>query len=173
MTDVTAIDYRRTDLRTNVLENPYWITSGEFTFAAEDLTGILFSFPAAKYTRGLVLIHAMVCQITTAFATGTITVDIGSHTLATDAVTTGGVATLVDIDEYIDNTEITHGTLGFYFGVATDYAAAVAAAGWVAPAKIVPADATVPIIGVSVLSSTTSTAGAGRIHMLISEVPGV
>ena len=41
----TIIDVRRTDLRTNVLENPYWITSGEIDKSHDDKASLLFSFP--------------------------------------------------------------------------------------------------------------------------------
>ena len=173
MTDIECLDYRRTDLRTNVLEGPYWLTSAEIGIACDDLVGILFSFPAAVYTRERILIHAIICQITTDWAGGTITLEIGSHTLATEAITTGDDATIVDTDEYIKSADITSATSAFYPPASSDYLTAIAAQTWAGVDVITPADATVPCITVTLSSTDTLTAGAARVHALISELPGV
>ena len=39
------LDLRRADLRGNVLANAYWITSAEINKDADQLAGLLFSFP--------------------------------------------------------------------------------------------------------------------------------
>lgn len=164
-------DLRRADLRTNVLENPYWITSGPIGIAQDDYCAILFSFPATKYPNRLILIHAICHEIVTLWAGGTITLDGGAHTIATEAAETEDDATLVDIDEYIPHADVTHGAAGVYWPDGGDYFTALQADTWASPASIVPADATVPCIGVDPISDGVMTGGVSRIHVLISEVP--
>jgi len=177
MATQTIIDLRKTDLRTSVLTTPYWITSGSFGASADDLSAVLFSFPAARtgnYLGPIVFLEKFVVEITTKWAGGTITLDIGSCTLATDIITTGGVSTDVDEDEYIDNTDITHGTVGFYgetSGNASDHYTAMEASSFAAPYAITAADTTVPAIAAYVTSDAAITGGAARVHVLISSVP--
>ncbi|MEA3344588.1 MAG: hypothetical protein U9Q16_02830, partial [Patescibacteria group bacterium] len=102
----TSLDLRRTDLRTNVLENPYWITSAELGTDADDQDAVLFSFPKTKsvspgYGTNLILIHQVAFEVTTAYAGGTRVLTIGQGSLATDAVTTAGTVTDVDVDMYL------------------------------------------------------------------------
>ena len=177
MATTEMIDLRRTDIRKNVLENPFWMTSGEITLAGDDLASVLFSFPITTSVspgfRGVVLLHDMCCQIITAFAGGTITLDIGACTLATDAVTTGGDTTDVDVDEYIDNTEITHGTPAVYFPATGDWITARLLNTWLAPSIVEPADTTVPAIAAYLASDAAITAGVARVHLLVSVVPEI
>ncbi len=172
MTATTMLDLRRSDLRTNVLENPYWLTSAEVGISADDTAAVMFSFSSAVYTRGVILIHAICMQVTTLWAGGTITLDIGTGTIPLESTTTAGTVTVTDEDDYIDNTEVTHGTVGYYFPAATDYLTGIAAQTWPAVCKIVPAASTVPCVVVFPVSNSTMTGGASRIHMLISELPG-
>jgi len=167
----TNLDLRRHDLRTTVLENPYWITSGPIVKEADDLAAILFSFPLSVYRNGLVIIQAIYVEIVTVFAGGTITLDIGSATLATDDVTTDGVSTDVDVDEYVDNTEITHGTIGKYFPATGDWITAALLQTWLEPAIIVPLDAAVPCVCAYLVSDAAITAGEARVKMLVSVPP--
>lgn len=171
MTTITAIDYRRTDLRTNVLENPYWITSGLVdATASEDLGAILFSFPTAGQ---IIFVEQVVCQIVAACTAGT-TIDIGSGTLATDAVTTGGDITVVDLDEYIKNDDITEATIGRYASTTSttsDWLAAKIVGSYAAPYIITGAASTVPCVYATVANSGTISAGTFRVHMLITVVP--
>lgn len=178
MATVEILDYRRTDLRTNILENPFWITSAEILLDADDLSALLFSFPitASAFSPGYpgsVLIHEIGVQVTTNWAGGTVAMDVGSVTLATDAVTTGGVSTTVDADEYVPTADVTHGTAGVYWPDGGDWFTARQANIWGAPAIIVPADTTVPGINATLTSDDTITAGGSRVIALISILPTV
>jgi hypothetical protein len=172
MTTTEMIDYRRTDLRIQTLENPYWITSAEASCVADDdLAAVLFSFTPTDY-GSLVLVHYICIQITEGLdGAGTETLDIGACTLATDAVTTGGDTTDVDADEYIPTADITLATPGVYWPDGGDYFTARVANLWAAPASIVPAATTVPCIAGYAASDNTITAGKYRFHALISKVP--
>jgi hypothetical protein len=70
-----------------------------------------------------------------------------------------------------------HGTIGtgastgYFFPAASSWLSARVADTWAAAARITPADATVPCIGIEVTSNGTMTAGKGRAHILISEMP--
>lgn len=167
-------DWRRTDLRTNVLETPYWISSGLVDGpTAEDAENCLFSFP----TAGLItIVHEVVLQVVVALTASTV-ITIGSGTLATDAVTTGGTLTNVDADEYLLATDITVGTPGFYGPVTgqttSDWLTAEAARTWAAPRFIKGAATTVPVVYAVCTNTGTITAGSFRLHMLISNIPGV
>lgn len=170
MTTIAVLDLRRTDERHSVHANPFWLESGLITPAADDKGAILFSFPAAK-GRKAVVVHEICCRIITAFAGGTITLDIGAHTLATDDVTTGGDATIVDVDDYIPTASITNGTIGVYWPAGGDFLTAKAAGTVSGPAIITPADTTVPCITATLASDATITAGAARIMALVSYLP--
>jgi len=173
MTTTAMLDYRRTDLRTSVLETPYWLTSAEFDYSdSDDLAAVMFSFPASVYTRGLILLHVVCCQVTTLGNTGTPVISVGQCTLATEAITTAGDTTDVDVDYYFADTEVTEETAGYYFPATSAYLTAVAAQTWAGVDVITPADTTVPCMAVYVTGGTI-TNGAGRLHILISEVPGV
>ena len=166
-------DWRRTDLRSNVLETPYWITSGLVVGAtAEDKENCLFSFP----TAGLItIVHEVVLQVVVALTSST-GITIGSGTLATDAVTTGGTLTNVDADEYLLAADITVGTPGFYGPVTahtSDWLTAAAAKTYAAPRFITGAATTVPVVYAVCTNTGTITAGSFRVHMLISNIPGV
>jgi hypothetical protein len=173
MSTKVIVDYRRKDQR-RYIYSPYWITSGEFSAlelgSAELKMGLLFSFPAAQYGTTIILVEKVCVQITEAFVTGTITVDIGKYTILTDGVTTGGLATDVDYN-WVVNADVTHGTLGYYFASGSAFLTARALQTEGANVRIVPLDAVVPCTGVHVTSDSTMTAGKGRVHMLITEIP--
>lgn len=170
---------RRNPAQRRYIYQPYWISSLELKAldvgSDESKIGIMMSFPAVKYGGGSPRISLLqiCCQITEGFLGGTITVNIGSHTLATDAVTDGGVATLVDYDEYIATATITNATAGAYFGAAasSDWLTSRLLLTEADAACILPADATVPAIGADITSDGTLTAGKLRIHALICEIP--
>jgi hypothetical protein len=179
MSSGIMLDLRRTDLRTNVLENPYWITSAEITPACDDQDAVLFSFPITKsvspgYGNNLIFIHQVALEIVTAFAGGTVALDIGQGSLATDAVTTAGIVTDVDPDMYLLNADITLGTKGWYLpttGKTSAWLTDIAAKTFTTDITITPADATVLAVVAYLTSSDTITAGAARFHMLVSELP--
>jgi len=177
MADKIVIDYRRTDER-RTINHPYWISSGEIDsvdYAVDETEcGLLMSFPAAKYGTSLLLVRDCFFQVTELFAGGTITVELGTYTLATEIITTGGVMTIVDADDYIKTGDITYGTVGVYWPASSDFLAGRAAGTSAVPTLITPADATVPAVGCYLTNDGTSyTTGKGRFHMLVSEVPVV
>ena len=178
MATVACIDYRRTDQRVNVLENPYWITSGEMDgVAAEDLASILFSFPKADE---LTIVHQVIFEVTTVFTVGAgaAVCTVGIGTIATDAITTGGDVTTVDVDAYILTADITFSTAGYYMPLTSHTSAWLTSAygGTVtnAPSQfIVGAATTVPVVAAYFSNAGGDiTAGKARFHMLISKVPG-
>ncbi len=171
---MAMLDLRRVDLRRQTLENPYWVTSAEINKDADDAEAVLFSFPltgGATPSRGLILITAICCEIITAFAGGTITLDIGLGTIPLESTTTAGVVTITDADEFIINTEITHGTPATYFPAASGWVTAWVAGTFVSPVAIVPLDADVPVVYATLVSDAAITAGAARVHALVHRVP--
>ena len=176
MADKVMVDYRRMDQRRYIYQ-PYWITSAEvlaLTLGSDETkVAIVFAFPAAQYGTNKIIIEKICFQVTTLFAGGTQTIEVGSYTLATDIITTGGAATIVDANEYIEHGSITHGTAGLYFPVAGDWIVQKLLMREAAPVIITPADTTVPAVGVYLTDDATATAGKGRVHMLITEVPTV
>lgn len=178
MTTATILDLRRTDLRSNTLSNPYWITSGQITKDCDDKGALLFSFPITKsVSPGYkpFFIEQIVFEVEIAFIGGTPTMTIASGTLATDAVTTDGDVTEVVADEYMKSDNITEATIGYYpvagAGTDTDWLTAKLAGNAVHPYIMVPADTSVPCIYALLTSGSPITAGAGRLHLLIAEIP--
>lgn len=167
----TMIDYRRQDQRRYIYQ-PYWISSAEISAVdSDDLVACAFSFPAAKYGTSHILIEKVGFQVTTAFAGGTIVCDVGSYTIATDDVTTAGTITLVDVDDYIPSADITTATPAMYFALTGDWITAKLLMTELTPVVIVPADTTVPCVAVTITSDATITAGKGRVHMVVTEIP--
>lgn len=174
MADKVVKDYRKQEQRRYIYQ-PYWISSGEVKAlelgSDETKCGLVFSFPAAKYGTSKILIEKCCIQVTEAFAGGTITVDVGSYTLATDLITDGGAMTIVDADDYIPTANITSGSIGHYFAATGDWITAKLLMTELTPVIITPADTTVPAVGVYVTSDGTMTAGKARVHFLITEIP--
>jgi hypothetical protein len=174
MATTTLIDYRRTDQRKQVLENPYWLTSGEVVGVdSEDKFACLFSFPNASRVT---IVHEICVQITTLFTVGAGAAVgvVGTGTLATDAVTTGGVVTDVDQDDFIVTADITFGTVGYYWPTnGCDFLTAKAAGSITGPVVIVGAATAVPTIGIWLTNAGGAiTAGKLRVHALVSDLPG-
>jgi len=183
MSTGNGYDLRRTDLRTNVLENPYWITSAELTKAHDDYDAVLFSFPqatvvASGYGDTLILIHEMVLEVQTAFIGGTLAMVIGNSSLASDVCGSPGSADVTDIDPNM-YWEATDGAadiaaVGFHYPTtASAYLTAKAAGSWGTNASIIPHDTTVLAIVATITSNSAITAGSAYMHMLISVVPAV
>lgn len=160
------LDLRRTDERNATLANPVWLESAVIDKDADDKAAILFSFPTSKAKA--MVVHSIYVDIIEAFAGGTVTLDVGAHTLATDDVTTDGTATLVDADDYVPTADVTNGTIGIYFPDGGDFVTAKAAGTTALPQKIVNADTTVPCISAQLASSAAITAGAARVYALVS-----
>jgi hypothetical protein len=173
MATVTAIDYRRTDQRVGgPFEVPYWITSGLVVADdADDLAAILFSFPKASEA---IVIHEICIQIVTAITGGVPSGTLGMGSLATDAVTTGGVVTTVDVDDFMVTGDVTWGTAGYYWPTSgSDFLTAKAAGSISGPAVQTGAATTVPCVVLYLDSTTTLAAGNCRVHALISRIPGI
>ena len=173
MSTITCIDYRRTDQRTSVLENPFWLTSGLVSaVASDDLGALLFSFPKAKQ---LILIHDVVVQNVAALTAAT-TVDIGTGTLALDTVTTGGDITIIAKDSLITNVDsvVTAATCwGCTTANTSTWLTLKASGAYTTPRFLVGvATATVPCIYASVARSGVISAGTFRVHVLVTIVPG-
>jgi hypothetical protein len=172
MSTQTCIDLRRMDLRVSALENPYWITSANIiATACDNLAAILFSFPVAGRNYFL---HQMAFELIEAYDSTTPLVTIGSATIATDIITTGGLTTDVDVVGYFNATDITEATPAYYLPIATGtspyYDALVANTRSVL--MIMGAATTVPCICAYVTNASgTFTTGQGRLHVLISEMP--
>jgi hypothetical protein len=171
MSTITAIDYRRTDVRSHTWLNSWWITSAIMVGAdCEDKGAILFSFPKVKKY----FVEQVVVQITTAFTAST-TLNIGSGTIATDAITTGGDVTIVDEDEYLLSADLTVATIGWYGSTTantSDWLAAKILGSYVAPYTITGAASTTPVIYASWANAGTILAGKARVHVMLTEVPG-
>jgi hypothetical protein len=169
MATATIKDLRRNDQRDNTLANPFWITSSEITPECDDKGAVLFSFPNANERF---IIHNAITEVITAFAGGTPALVVGSGTLATDAVTTGGDVTIVDADDYFAAADITEGTIGIYPAIASDLGVAILANTMPATARVITGAATtVPCVYASLTSTDTLTAGKARVHLLVSRVP--
>ena len=148
----TMIDYRRRDQRRYIYQ-PYWISSAEVQAVdSDDLVAACFSFPAAKYGTALINIEKIFCHIITAVVGGTIVCNVGSYTLATDDLVTGATITLVDIDEYIPTADITVATPANYPAATGDWITAKLLMTDLTPVVLAPADATVPVIAVTITS---------------------
>lgn len=167
-------EYRRNDQRRYIYQ-PYWITSAEVDHADfpndETECGLMFSFPAAKYGTSHILIEKVGVEITEVWAGGSITIDVGRYTLATDDVTQGGVMTIVDYDDLVPTADITSGTAAYYPALTGDWITAALLMTCGADVTIVPADATVPCVGLYVTTNSTTTSGKARVHMMITEIP--
>lgn len=168
-TATIAKDYRRHDDK-RTLWTPYWMQSLEV--APADVAAnaaLLWSFPAAKYGTRQLIIKNIACQVITAYTGGTPSIDIGAGTLATDAVTAGGVVTVVDQDEYIPTADITEGTPGVYWAATGDWITSALLMTNAAPCVVTPADTTVPVIYATCAAS--AAAGAFRVIIEVVEIP--
>jgi len=181
MTTGTMQDARRADLRSNVLETPYWISSGAITYEHDALDVVLFSFPitgivSPSYGTTTIIVQELCFEVVTKFTDDSTTFTIGKGTIATDDITTGGASTDVDVDEYWVNTDGDAdiiATAAMHFPTnSSDWVAdrilGVGGAGYI----ITPADADVPTV-VAYPAGGTLTAGEAYFHMLITVVPTV
>lgn len=175
----TMLDLRRTDLRSTVLENSYWISSGELDLSIDDQAAVLFSFPkvgiiSPGYGNSVIIVQEMMLEVDVAFIAATVAATIGKGTIATDDITTAGTVTDVDVDEYWEATDGAADfiAIGNHFPTngsdwVTDRIAGVGGAGYI----ITPADTSVPVVAVYLTSDNPITAGSARLHMQITRVP--
>ncbi len=156
-------DLRRTDQRTNVRVNPFWITSAEINKDVTDELVALFAFPEAL---GNFYIHQFVFEVETLFAGGTPLIDIGYCTLTDPS--SDLTYDNYDQDEYIPQADLTATTAGYYMPNGGDWFTGWAA-GTVGVMTIVGADTVMPCIVATV--SAALTGGAGRLHVMVSKLP--
>lgn len=176
-------DLRRTDLRSNVLENPYWITSAEIVAATVDTyDAVLFSFPTVAivspgYGTNLICVHAVMLEVCVAITGGTAVCTVGLGTLASDVCGKPGTNDVTDVtvDNFLQDADLTEETAGYYGPILTGGAYGIAMAAMAdfdtgnTAIAITPHATTVP--AVVMYQTGTPTAGSSRLHMLISEVP--
>jgi len=173
MADVTIIqDVRRTDERTNVLGNPFWLSSGlvdaSASAAIDDKYVILFSFPTAGQ---FIFIEQVIVEVILAFTAGT-TFSVGLCSLATNAITTGGKGTTIDDDEFVEAADITATTAGYYHpasATGNDWLTAKIAAVPTAPYMLTGAATTVPTVMMIAANAGTVAAGKCRVHMFVNK----
>lgn len=173
-TATIANDVRRTDLRTNVYETPYWITSGDLGITK----GVILAF--SHDTVGKVtFVHNFVIQIITAYTAGS-TFTVGFGRLASVGVTTAGDITTdaggtgCAADAYCLAADITATTAGYYgplTATGSAWLTAVVAQSYVSPFKI-DGLAACHTVYATLANAGAVAAGAARIHMLVSHVPG-
>jgi hypothetical protein len=168
----TVQDYRRTDLRRQLDGSPHWIVSntidGHHQVGLKDKACIMFSFPVAGQQT---IIHEVAVQVLRGFTTGTL-LELGLYSLATDGVSTGDTATVVDSDCLIESADIRPESIGWYYpttGVFTDArGSGVVVAG---ENLIVGAASTVYAVAITP-TIPTIIIGQAKVCMLISILPG-
>lgn len=171
-------DLRRSDVRTNVRINPFWLISAEFGKADTGDSAVLFGFPAAG---GNYFVHEVVMNVSEAFtAVGGIS-EVAYGTLAAD-----GTLTPVDAVRYFQDAEdiLTNNVIGVYPLGVTDYGVTLETSGstW-AEAKhmddsanadpsnllIIGADyGSMPVVYVTIAAA--QVVGIARLHMLVSKL---
>jgi len=145
--------------------------------AIEDKACILFSFPVA---RRMTVVHDFMLEVVEALAVdaGAALLTVGLGTIATDAITTGGNVTTVDVDSYILSASITMGTAGYYHPLSASTSTWLTSqmGGTVtqlASQYIKGAATDVPVVAAYASNAGgTLSGGSFRVHMLISELPG-
>ena len=173
-------DARRTDLRKQTLENPVWLTSGEFTFEdyGSGKGALLFTFPtkptpdninpyssyAPASDLGLwgkkFVIHDAAVEIIQGFNGTSPVIDVTLGTIANDVATAITYDDSTEQGNIVASATITEGTAGTY-------------ASATAPRAIITcADSSVPAIVARVTTSSgTPSTGRARVHILVSRIP--
>lgn len=166
-------DLRRTDVRTNVRINPFWIVSAEFGFADTGDNAVLFGFPLAG---GDLFVHEVIVVVSVAFTGADGITGIGYGT-----ITAAGVLTATDGTRFMAQaTDLAAcNAAGTYPGgtIAIDADGAVTGADW-AKAKaegtighlvLTGADYdSLPVIYAPIAAA--QSAGVARCHMLVSRL---
>ena len=159
---MAILDKRRTDQRTSVNSEPFWLSSATINAADFGKEIMLASFPKNNY-----FVLAALIEVITAFDAAA-TINIGQGTIATDVITTGGAMSVVDMDYYIPTADITEATIGKYPAASGAFVTALAAG---TIPLIQGAAATVP----TVYATTTNvpTVGSCKVHLLLAKVPTI
>ena len=121
-----------------------WVRSRQFTFADKNSTKAVLDVPENTFIPPL----GVVVIITTAFAGGTPTIDVGDG---------------ADPDGWVDNTDVTGGTAGAYAGTETNTAA------YSGSGKLYSAADTIDVV----LPNEAITAGEGYVMAYMVDVADV
>lgn len=168
----TIQDYRRTDLRTNVSGEPFWIVSkvvdGHEQSGLKDKACVLFSFPDAGKQ---IIIREIAVHVMRAFTTGT-TLELGLFTLTSDGLSTNDTATEVDDNGFVEYTDIQPEVVGWYYPSKGGFVD-VRGAGMISDGEnlIIGASTNVPAIVLSPKVATIIT-GQVQVAMYVTYVPG-
>jgi len=174
MATITMQDLRRADVRSNIRHNPYWITSDIVDFTADDLGALLFSFPSTKYGK-MLQIHNICWEGIAAWTTGA-DILIGTGTIASEFAVSGDI-TVVDNNQFYETGDIPLTVTTLQFPTGGAWLTEAAAGTSDDDANIIvcgdpEADSpSIPVIYTTITSASAITAGTGRLHLLISEIP--
>jgi len=166
-------DLRRTDVRTNVRINPFWIVSAEFGALDTNDDAVLFGFPLAG---GDLFVHEVLVVVSVGFTDDNAITGIGYGT-----ITEAGVLTDTDDTRFMaEGTDMaTVETPGTFPGgsIAMDADGTITGADW-AKAKaegtighliITGADYdSMPVVYAPIVAA--QAAGVARCHMLVSRL---
>lgn len=168
-------DTTLTIVETNVVSD----ASGESVTIKTPRGNVLFSFPVASR---IYLIHDFAVEILAAFSSSAKIV-VGTGTMATDLISTGGLMLSTDFDAFSKCTVATGSVVQDVdpdAAVGTVSSSKVSAWGllgvtraYTAPRFITGAATTVPVVYALVSDSAAMTIGSFRVHMLISLLPGI
>jgi hypothetical protein len=176
-------DLRRTDVRTNVRINPFWIVSAEFGAVDTGDEAVLFGFPLVS---GAYFIHEMLVDVTVAFDDADGVTGIGYGLLAAAGTIASG-----DPDNYMAAGEITANAIEKYLGGLVSHAHGtgnVAGTDWAEAKTAINTDGTggtslaglrdqliigadydsLPIVYATVKAA--QTVGKARLHMMVSNL---
>jgi len=160
---MAILDKRKTDDRVPVNSESFFYSSCILTPADIHIDIILASFPRGNFQ----IMGPPVVEVIEAFDGGA-ALDFGRGTIATDIVTTGGVLTVTDADEYVKTADLTLGTIGIYQAATSDLVTALGA-GTGDAMLIKGAAATVPCI--TAVLGGAPTVGKARLHMVLMKIP--
>jgi hypothetical protein len=171
-TFTTSTDLRRTDQRTNILENPFWLTSGlcDLAVVGAGKAAVLFSFPQVGR---IIIVQQVIAQTIVALAGTSPTVNFGLGTIASDILP--ATITYTNTDDFIKTADQS-ATAGDVWGPASGGSVwlTAALAGLFPTAGnarfIKGAAATVPVVFAAV--GGTLPTGKVRLHMLVTILPG-
>jgi len=174
------VDLRRTDLRTNVLENPYWITSKEITAAHDAVVVGLFSFPItliasslceAAYGNSKIIIMEGAWEYNTAFSGGTPALIVGIQTLDLQTTLAYTDEDENDLVESVAGSGLTNSAGLYPLHATSAFDTNKLLMQHSATYVLTPKDTDVPCITAN--PSGGITGGSAFLHLLIAVVPQV
>lgn len=168
----TIQDYRRTDIRSDVSGESFWLVSkvidGHEITGLKDKACVLFSFPDVGKQ---VIIREIAIHVLRVFTVGT-TLELGLYTLTNDGLSTNDTATVVDDDCFVEATDIQPEVVGWYYPSTGGFVDA-RASGIISDGDnlIVGAVTSVPCVAISPKVATIIT-GQVQVAMYVTFVPG-